>query len=56
MKNYHPYKGTTGTTSKRGTGLYIHKDLNLLPRTDLVFKVFKEDEEFERGWIEIMMF
>ena len=54
MENYHPYKGTTGTTSKSGTGLYIHKDLNLLPRTDPGFKVFKEEEEFESWWIEIV--
>ena len=53
MENCHPYKGTTGTTSKSGTGLFIHKDLNPLPRTDLEFKVFKEDEEFESCWIEI---
>ena len=54
MENYHPYKGTTGTTSKSGTGIYIHKELNSLPRPDLEFKLFKEDEEFESYWIELI--
>ena len=54
MKNYHPYKGTSVTTCKSGTGFYIHKDLNSVLRPDLEFKLFKEDEEFESYWIEIV--
>ena len=54
MANYHPYNGTTGTSSKSGTGLYIHKDLNPLPRPDLEFKYFQDGEEFESHWIEIV--
>ena len=54
IENYHPYKGTTGTTSNSGTGFYIHKDINPLPRPDLEFKLFKDGEEFESSWIEIV--
>ena len=51
---YHTFKGTTGTTSKSGTGLYIKIDLNPLHREDLDFKTFGENEEFESTWIEII--
>ena len=37
MENYHSYKGTTSK-------IYIHKDLNPLPRTDLEFK----EDEFKK--------
>ena len=51
---YHPFKGTTGTTGRSGAGLYIHKNLNPIPRPDLDFKYFeKENEEFESTWVEI---
>ena len=54
MDKYHPFKGTTGTTGRSGAGLYIHKNLNPIPRPDLDFKYFeKENEEFESTWIEI---
>ena len=54
IENYHDYIGVTGTTSKSGAGLYIHKDLKPLPRPDLDFKIFKDKQEGESCWVEII--
>ena len=47
LENYHSYKGTTGTTGNSGCGLYIHENLTSIPRPDLNFKSFDNEEEFE---------
>ena len=51
---YHEYYGTTGSSSKGGSGFYVSSSLSFIPSSDLDLKVFENDSEFESTWVEIL--
>ena len=51
LEGSNSFTGNTGTTLKSGAGMYISIDINQLPRKDLDFKFYDENEEYESNTI-----
>ena len=54
IDGYHNYYGVTGSTRKGGCGLYVKESLELIPHTDLEFKITEIGQEVESCWIELI--
>ena len=55
LPGYHPYEYTKGNTQNSGCGIYIKNNLRYFKRDDLCVSFYKESEEFEVLFIEIVL-